>query len=205
MSVAEQYNILKEKLLHVERFAGPAQFTKFLSIAIHDFDLKFKTTRVDSLDCNVITVSGSYDPEEDQQTFPCIDIHILYSTTQKDILTQDLNADEILLELYSTIFHEKMHQAQYRNRKFSQPKKRKWANDEQAYLGCPDEVEAYAVELAVEEYLKGVVSLHRTLYNNRTYKMYQTTFGIDHKVLHDLETYSNKYFNKLQGEGHVSH
>ena len=203
MTVQTQFNLLKSRLLSVKAFGCPAQFTKFLSLSIQDFDLKFRTTRSNNLEMDMIVFNGLYDPSEDKQMFPCIDVEVLYFTEQKMIETQNLDVDYILSELFETIFHEKVHQTQYRNRKFKAPKRYIGKTQDQTYLGCPDEIEAHAAEIAVDTHVKGLMNINEAIYNNKTYKMYVDTFGISHVVLDNLFEYSCKYFNKLQEQNHV--
>jgi hypothetical protein len=203
MCVRTQFLYLKGKLESVERFPNVSAFTKFLSMMLSDFDLKFKTKRSTHIDHNMVVFSGAYDPEDDKQTFPCIDIEVFYSPTQKDIVTKHLDIDFVLLDLYETVYHEKMHQQQYRSRKFKRPATVTGDTREQIYLGCKDEIEAYAAEIAVALYINETYNLHKEICDNSVYKHYASTFGHDHKILGELFEHSSKYFNKLQEHDHV--
>jgi len=203
MSVRGQFMLLKEKVEAVPRFPNPASFTKFISILLSDFDLKFKTVRSSKVDDNMIVFSGAYDPEDDKQMFPCIDIDVVYSLNQKIIETRNLDIELVLLDLYETVYHEKTHQHQYRNRKFRRPPVFKGDTSEQVYLGCCDEIEAHAIEIAVDLYIKDLHNLNKEICDNSVYKHYARTFGYDHKILNELFEHSSKYFNKLQEHDHV--
>lgn len=204
MSVLEQYNTILTKLSSTTKFESPAQFTKFLSIMMKDFDLKFKTVRSKNLEENMICFNGLYDPEEDKQLFPCIDIEVLYWDKQKIIDVSKLDLEYIIHELCETVYHEKIHQLQYRNRKFKEPVKFSSDVHDQEYLGCPDEIEAYGAEMAFNLYLLGLHPTTENICNNKTFLMYKGAFDKDSGVVDALVSYCVKYFNNLKEQDHAS-
>ena len=145
------------------------------------------------LDFDDFTVGAEYDPELDESGKKQFIINLIFNHPEDQplLITQDF-ASTLAIDLVEALVHEYQHQHQYRSRRYlanrgytSQHKDVKIKED-QEYLGQPDEIDAYAVNIAVRFYIlkdklnssKPVVSLDL--------KQYYMIFGPNHPVIKRL-------------------
>ena len=143
-----------------------------------NFNLKIKTDRDKTLGDGEFYVNAYYDPEDDKNKEVPIEV-VVHHHFDKDVIWQLNEVGDLLREIFDAVIHEFKHQRQSRKRKFHSY----WdhtnpATDYTAYLSDPDEVDAYAVSIAIElcrnlgkyralRYLSKISSLSRLKYNGR--------------------------------------
>lgn len=125
-----------------------------------EIPLKFKKVFLEKKYSNFVSVGGAYYSWYDQHKQKCIELEFFYNKSYKDICLSKKRFWEICLTIADTILHEVMHMRQYRSRKFailpeyaSTAGKTK-VREEQIYLGCSDEIDAYGFNIACELYEK---------------------------------------------------
>lgn len=136
------------------------------------------------------TIGAEYDCELDQQNKKHFIVNLIINHPKHVpmLITGDF-ADRFTLEMVEALVHEYQHQHQYRSRNFmlnrdyaSAHKDRK-IKEEQEYLGSPDEIDAYAANIAARFYL---AELLNTNVESLDLKQYYTVFGPFHPVVKRL-------------------
>ena len=100
-------------------------------------------------------------------------------------------ADHMALELTEAITHEYQHQHQYRSRGFmlNRGYVSKVCNGDlqflQEYYGSPDEIDAYATNIAVRFYLLELLNTAKP-YASFDLSCYYETFGFNHPIIKRL-------------------
>lgn len=110
------------------------------------------------VDPNWVWVGGTYYSDQDKKRQKCIDIDLVYNPVEDNILMPARRFKRLCYAIADTILHEIIHMRQYRRRNFKdlpdyastadKTKKRQ----EQSYLGCADEIDAYGFNIACELY-----------------------------------------------------
>lgn len=101
-------------------------------------------------------VGGFYNSEDDRIKMKCIQLEFTYVSPKDTILISHRRFRQISKLIADTILHEIIHMKQYRRRKFKsipdyQSSAQKFEQQqEQSYLGCPDEIDAYSFNIACE-------------------------------------------------------
>jgi hypothetical protein len=144
-----------------------------------------------------VFVGGAYYSDLDENDKKCIEINFYYNPIDTSFKINRRKFKSICDTIADTILHEVIHMRQYRRRAFkSLPNYASSARstkvrEEQSYLGCTDEIDAYGFNIACEllgKY-KGdqqAISQHLSidLKNCQKYggswKMYLKAFGHDH-------------------------
>ena len=114
---------------------------------LHDIELKVTTVRDKYLESEVFYANGYYDPVDDENDECCIELVITHNFP-KDHVWYPEHATHLLIQIFDTVIHELRHQRQYRKRKFRLGFLRD--DDHKEYLADPDEIDAYAVSIAIE-------------------------------------------------------
>ena len=143
-----------------------------------NFNLRIKTDRDKTLVEGEFYVNAYYDPEDDKNKEVPIEV-VIHHNFDKEVIWQLNEVSDLLREVFDAVVHEFKHQRQGRKRKFHSY----WdhtnpATDYTAYLSDPDEVDAYAVSIAIElcrnlgkyralRYLSKLSSLSKLKYNGR--------------------------------------
>lgn len=103
-----------------------------------------------------IYIGGVYDGERDRKRKPCIEVNFTFNSEQQSILVNRFKC-RIMSRLFAdVVLHEIIHMRQYRRRKFKPlPDYESNAEmdelrQEQSYLGCTDEIDAYSFNIACE-------------------------------------------------------
>lgn len=113
----------------------------------HDVDLSLKTTKTEDLAVNEFYVEAYYYEEQDFNDDPPIEV-IVYHRFEKVQKFQTIQITEFLVQIYDAVVHELRHQHQFQNRDYEHytTSKEGYA----AYLADPDEVDAYALSIAID-------------------------------------------------------
>jgi hypothetical protein len=138
------------------------------------------------------TIGAEYDPSLDEERRKQFKLTLIINQPKKSpwLITGKI-ADDITLELVEALVHEYRHQHQYRSRRFMMNRGyvNKHSNNttnDQEYLGMPDEIDAYAANIAARFYIlkyklntiEPIVSLDLD--------HYRRTFGNNHLVMRKL-------------------
>jgi hypothetical protein len=173
----------------------PRQFARQLSTHLNKYyPVKVKVYHTDSqLDPGDFTIAAEYDPslDENDQLHFFIDLIINHPNHIPMTITHDF-ADRFIIEMVESMVHEHQHQHQYRsrghitNRCYTSHHMDSKIRKDQEYLGKPDEIDAFAANIAARFFLledklntiKPIESLDL--------KQYYLIFGPQHKVVKRL-------------------
>lgn len=167
------------------------------------------------LDADDFTIGAEYDPELDQLNKKQIIINVFINHPKNYpwMITQELG-QRFTIELVEVLVHEYQHLHQYRSRRFKLQKehfvsehKDVSIKNEQEYLGNPDEIDAYASNIAARLYLlqsklNTVVSKKNWTKHSLDLNNYTRAFGAQHKV---VKTLRNKIQDNLQFLEDIEH
>ncbi len=173
------------------------QFHRKLVYQINKFfPIKFKKIKNSKVGKNWVWVGGSYYSYKDQYQQRAIEIEFCYNNF-KEIKISSRNFSRLCIAFADTVLHEIIHMRQHRRRDwkttpdFPSTANRQKQREEQEYLGCRDEIDAYAFNIACElhdkfngNYKKVVKYLNEnqkgTNRRHNCYRMYLIAFGHDH-------------------------
>lgn len=145
-----------------------------------------------------VLVGGTYYSDYDENDKKCIELNFVYNPVYDEIKITKRRYKGICSVIADTMLHEIIHMRQYRRRNFksllnySSSASSTKLREEQEYLGCTDEVDAYGFNIACEllAKFKGnqgqvIKFLERNLKNSRedggSWKMYLKAFEHDHQ------------------------
>lgn len=116
----------------------------------HDVDLYLRTSRKKYLNNEEFYVNAYYDAEDDKNKDTPIEV-IVYHNFDKDVIWDRLHITDLLVQVFDAVVHELKHQRQSKKRKYESY----WDHAGQKahyydYLADPDEVDAYAISIAIE-------------------------------------------------------
>ena len=127
-------------------------------------ELTVKLIQTDQLESNQANISAFYDPELDENDLVCITVELIFSNKDTHIVWCPEVVDFFVQKLSATIKHEKLHQSQHRARNFEDaPTGYDNRNMEYEYMSRPDEIEAYAMNIADELVRKSDKETAKTL------------------------------------------
>ena len=111
-------------------------------------DLRIITKKDRTLESSQFYVNAYYDAEDDFNQETAIEIFVYHNFSDKDLfLTNQIT--EFLVQIYDATVHEFRHKHQSESRKYET-----YSNHDQSpftdYLADPDELDAYAVSIAIE-------------------------------------------------------
>lgn len=113
-----------------------------------DFKIKIKSTRVKTVSDGEFYVNAYYDPEDDRDGDIPIEV-IIYHNFDIEEVWDKQHITELLIQVFDAVVHEFKHQRQSVKRNY-----KTYSDHAQhpysAYLADPDEVDAYALSIAVE-------------------------------------------------------
>lgn len=112
------------------------------------FDIKLKSSRSKKLGTEEFYVNAYYDADEDQNNETPIEV-IIHHNFNNEVVWDQKHATEFLIQIFDATIHEFKHQRQSVKRKhvvYSNHDKSPY----DAYLADPDEIDAYAVSIAIE-------------------------------------------------------
>lgn len=113
----------------------------------YGFDLAIKTHKEESLSINEFYVEAYYYEEKDFNEDPPVEV-IVYHNFDQAQRFQTSQITEFLTHIYDAVVHEFRHQHQSHRRDFEQ-----YSTSREgyvAYLADPDELDAYALSIAIE-------------------------------------------------------
>lgn len=127
----------------------------------HQLDIKLKSSRKKFLNPEEFYVNAYYDSEDDNNNETPIEV-IIYHNFDKLNIWDRQHVTELLTEIFDAVVHEYKHQRQSRKRKH----KEYWDKIDgryhfDVYLQDPDEIDAYALSIAIE--LCRTLGKHRAL------------------------------------------
>lgn len=112
-----------------------------------EFDLKIVTKKDKTLEHSEFYVNAYYDADDDFNNETPIEIYIFHNFSDVNIFST-LQITDLLIQVFDATVHEYKHQTQSRARRYETY----LHNDSpfKAYLADPDEVDAYALSIAIE-------------------------------------------------------
>ncbi len=150
------------------------------------------------VDYNFVYIGGTYYSDYDREKKKSIEIVFTYNPFQETIRLTRLRFYRMCLLFADTILHEVIHMRQYRRRKFkilpdyASTADKARQRDEQSYLGCTDEIDAYGFNIAcelitkfdnnktkIQKYLNEDQKGRRRRHNS--WRMYLVAFDHDHQ------------------------
>jgi hypothetical protein len=139
------------------------------------------------------TIGGLYDVVRDEDKLkPLAFFFIMNHTADQPWLITESIVDELALELVEALAHEYQHLYQYRardyilNRDYKSHAKDPKLKEDQEYLGQPDEIDAYATNIAVKFYLGNHGMSRCAKKFSLDLKNYYKAFGPLHPVIKQL-------------------
>lgn len=115
---------------------------------IRGFGITIKSIRDKKMDGEEFYVNAYYDPEDDKDGDIPIEV-IIHHNFNADTLWDKKHVTELLIQVFDATVHEFKHQRQSVKRKYATYS----AHNQEpysAYLADPDEVDAYAISIAIE-------------------------------------------------------
>jgi hypothetical protein len=185
------YPFIKGKALSAEEFH---------SIIKHNLKslapFKIKKSYNWQVDPGNVYIGGTYYCYLDQDYERCLELSFNYYEQGNSIQLKKYHFRKICLFIADIVLHEIIHMRQYRRRNFkplpdypSRAEKSE-IRKEQSYLGCSDEIDAYAFNIACElnykfksDQQKIIQYLNKPLKNNgfkNTWRIYLHAFEYDH-------------------------
>ena len=189
-------SLYKNMWSYAHRLLGentPRKVTYWARKMIDNPNVLVKVYRVE--DCySGLTVGGHYEPDGRQKDI-LINVHF-----QKDCKTVFFDHKDLQIfvqKLFTTYVHEKRHRYQYRSRgdvygpiyRCAHIAKDKDHYRELNYYGDPDEIDAYALESAIEERIRGtqfVMAKYRDLFVDTDIKVYNKFLKKRYKFLNRI-------------------
>lgn len=128
---------------------------------LSDIELKIRSKRDKNLDNSEFYVHAYYDAFDDQNLDIPIEV-IVNNNFDKEHVWDSKQVKDFLIQVYDAVVHEKKHQRQSRKRNYEQY----WFHHDagynyREYLQDPDELDAYALSIAIE--LCRTLGKHRAL------------------------------------------
>lgn len=156
-------------------------------------DFVFKTARDYAVDPDMAVVAGLYDCYDDSQMLPSMTITMCYHPEQETFFVDLINWQQLSFDIAECIGHELVHRDQWRNKRKPALMSYNSDDEEKAYLGSEDEIEAYGFSIAAESVIFKKPKEHCVMYN-----VYLETFDTDPSVILKLQHQVTAYTNKLE-------
>jgi hypothetical protein len=186
-----------------DRYPGktftPKQFTHLLRMQFRDPRLRFTAGRDDIVVKKNFHIQGTYNPGDDEDGKPCITISLMFNPRCRRVSIKDYDWNEMSFHIADTVTHEYLHQYYCRRRGFEfgrgyrTAKLLRYSDTMKDYLGCEDEILAYAFNIASE-----MVVYDRHMVLTKVHRMYRRYFSRDRKVMLQLEKQVAKYIKRLE-------
>jgi hypothetical protein len=149
-SVIERVNRVCQ---NVRKSYSLASFRKLLTATRKEFknndiDLVIKTKKDKSLDHDQFYVMAYYDPEDDFNNETAIEV-VVYHNFVIDSKFQHNQITDFLIQIFDAVVHEMRHQVQSSQRYFETYSEHAY-EPYSKYLADPDELDAYALSIAIE-------------------------------------------------------
>lgn len=202
-SILDRNSIINHLLLLSPKLCNrEITFWEFHSILSKFLKKSFPVSITSGLDEKVKThkvfIGGTYYSDHDENDRKCIQINLYYNPLIEEFTVSSRRFKGICKTIADTILHEIIHMRQYRRRNFKAlPNYASTASssrrrDQQEYLGCSDEIDAYGFNIACE-LLEKYNGDHRQVVrhldsdlrhckkNSDSWKMYLKAFEHNHK------------------------
>lgn len=170
---------------------------KITNLLKKNIPVRVRKLYCEKVDLGFVYVGGTYFSGYDEDNLKCIEIVFQYRQNQKTLNLSSRRFASICTTIADTLLHEVIHMRQYRRREFkiipdyASNAEKTELRQEQSYLGCLDEIDAYGFNIACElmdkfkgdinqivDYLsenqKGVKRRHNS------WRMYLNAFQHDH-------------------------
>lgn len=104
----------------------------------------------------LVFIGGTYYSFKDQENKNSISLDLFFNNKKDKLFLTNRNFKNICTSIADTILHEIIHMRQYRRRNFkilpeyASTADKKEKNQQQSYLGCSDEIDAYGFNIACE-------------------------------------------------------
>lgn len=146
----------------INRFYSVDELVQDLGLFIgRKFNIDVKHAEASQVDQNDIDFNGFYDGGLDEVGDTAIEIYLITNPMQDVMILDESQFDIIARRIADTISHEVIHMSQYRARDFLEVERWEFVSyededeyDEEEenrwYLSCPDEINAYAYNIANE-------------------------------------------------------
>jgi hypothetical protein len=158
------------------------------------------------LDPDDFAIGAEYDPDLDERNKKHFIINLIvnHSKHMPMMITSDF-ADRFIIEMVEALVHEYQHQHQYRsrrhisNRGYTSKHKDNKIREKQEYLGRPDEIDAYATNIAARFYIMRQLNTNGPVESLDLLDYYKT-FGPQHPVVKRLlkKIVNNTHYLKEQ-------
>ena len=112
-------------------------------------DIAIKTKKIAGLEVNEFYINAFYDLDADKNNECSIEV-IIYHDIDTDMFFEHSQVGQFLVQLYDAVVHELQHQQQGRKRKYHPNPYVVDVECNKSYLGDPDEIDAYALSIAIE-------------------------------------------------------
>jgi hypothetical protein len=137
-----------------DQISDPTTFKKLIIktrkvLKTHDFFIDLKTKKDKTLAEDQWYVMAYYDSYNDEQLETAIEI-IVYHNLKGDEQFKTIQVTELLTEIYNALVHELRHQQQSVKRNFRDCLVHASGDDYKKYLANQDELDAYALSIAIE-------------------------------------------------------
>lgn len=113
------------------------------------FDIEIKSKKHDKVSLNEFYVNAYYDYEADDNNDCAIEI-IVYHNIEIDSIFARAHISQFICQIYDAVIHELKHQMQSQSRKYKPNPYLVNKSSTMSYLGDPDEIDAYALSIAIE-------------------------------------------------------
>jgi hypothetical protein len=183
---------------HRGRTFTPEQFTHLIRMQFRDPQLRFTCQRNSDLSKKNFWIAGEYRPLDDEHNEACIYITLTFHPRCSRVGVNNYNWEDMSFHLADVITHEYLHQYYCRRRGYRhgrgyRDRLNSTYNDSMKdYLGCEDEIQAHAFNVASE-----MVVYNRHMVLTKVYRMYRRNFRQDRKVMLQLQKYVHKYIKRL--------
>ena len=159
--------------------------------------LRFRKTANYKVQPNQVWIGGTYYSDWDQDKQKCIELLFVYPLFEEYICIGKKRYAGMCNTIADTLLHELIHMRQYRRRKFkiipeyASTAEKSERREEQSYLGCSDEIDAYGFNIACEliekfkgdyDQIIGYLSENQKgkRRRNNSWRMYLKAFQHDH-------------------------
>jgi hypothetical protein len=169
---------------------------------IYNIDIEIKTCLISKLDLNQFYINAYYDQEAEQHNECSIEV-VIYHNIKSNIVFEHSQLGQFIVQIYDAVVHEFRHKYQSHRRNFLHNTRNLYnENDALEYLSDPDELDAYALSIAIElvrslgkskslQYLKRSSRLSKIrpkgLYASPTlYQYFEVFESIQHPIIQKL-------------------
>ena len=164
----------------------------------HMIPIKMKKLSDSKVQKNCVWIGGTYYSHLDEENLRPIELVVVYKNKNDPITITNKNFIRTCVTISHTIMHEIIHMRQYRRREFKElpaynsTAQRTRQREEQIYLGCSDEIDAYGYNIACELLWKFKNDTDKVVdylnedqrgkqRNHNSWRMYLKAFNHDHE------------------------